>query len=120
MKSPWMSKNSICELFVRFNTFFHTHGQATKHDGDKSAKLSAMRSDFGCGKDERTLRCSYQLRNQSNDMADSLVRLDLSHAGSFLVLADYLLFLTGECAFPGETQSRLPGIDFVQVPLSAS
>ena len=42
MKVPWMSEDLICELFVRFDAFFHAHGQATKHDGDKSAKLSAI------------------------------------------------------------------------------
>ena len=46
MKSPWMSEDLICELFVRLDTFFHAHGQAAKHNGDKSAKLSAIRLGF--------------------------------------------------------------------------
>ena len=67
----------------------------------------------------RTLLCWSQLRSQSNGMAESLIRLRLSHAGSFLVLDD-CLFLMGGCVFPAATQRKLFGGHVAQVPLSGS
>jgi len=50
METTWVSKDSICELLVRLDALFDVHGQATKHDGDKSAAQSAIRPGFGVGR----------------------------------------------------------------------
>jgi len=47
METTWMSKDPICELLIRLDALFDVHGQATKHDGDKSTAQSAIRPNFG-------------------------------------------------------------------------
>ena len=50
METTWVSRNSICELLIRLDALFDVHGQAAKHDGDKSTAQSAIRADFGVGR----------------------------------------------------------------------
>lgn len=50
METTWMCKDSVCELLVRLDALFDVHGQAAKHDGDKSTAQSAIRADFGVGR----------------------------------------------------------------------